>query len=118
MNFQIKRSKWLRGQRAKSVLLDVNGNQCCLGALASACGIASENIFDIQEPENISLLFEDLPKDYSFLVYNAIENLIFNTDTAYNLMQINDDSRTSDTEKEAKITEILRIQKINVEFVD
>jgi hypothetical protein len=140
--FTIKRSKWARGGiNGKSALLNNQGNMCCLGHYAKACGFSNNDIDSLSGPV-------DLYRDKSCSIGKAwsanyignnleiiawktkllendvsLDGVIYklNSGNAWDLMEINDRDRCEfDNESDREKELIKRFKKIGikVKFVD
>lgn len=50
----VKRSKWVRGGRfGRSLLLNEDGNMCCLGFLGEACGVPTDQLGGVGMPQSV-----------------------------------------------------------------
>lgn len=111
----ISRSIWLRGgPEGESKLLRTTDNKmCCLGIYLEACGIAKDQLEDVETPANMDpgqeipvwLLEDDLDPDDSSPV-------------ARELMMVNDDSNVSEEKREDFIASEFEKQGIKVTFTD
>lgn len=112
--FEIERSKWSRGKGndVYNYLLDAEGKMCCLGFYALACGFSTNEIQDIESPEQVSRCNWD-----TFLVSKGFRT-DKQTEDAATLMATNDSSKISDEERESIITDIFKKHNIDVTFKD
>jgi len=131
MKLVIKRNKWVNGSneddpRGSAELLNSEGNMCCLGFFAKACGFKSKEIKNMCTPGS---LYND--RTYSdqaergFL--KKIEKTPFkelltkdgrNSRLANSLIDINDSSTMKNETREKKITEKLTKIGVKVTFLD
>lgn len=55
MPLQIERSRWVRGDKGGlSLMRNDQGNMCCLGFLALACGYSPAELDDVADPESVA----------------------------------------------------------------
>jgi hypothetical protein len=85
----IKRSKWLRGERAMRSYLHREPDQkkCCLGFLAEQCGIEVRLLANHHTLSEITPLMQELPSAMDFLL---TKDRSTDSDVANELMTIND----------------------------
>jgi hypothetical protein len=124
-SFEISRATWYRGKGdANSLLLNAEGNKCCLGFYAKACGFEDEQITHAPTPcqiKNISSIKADdvwrtilLKPNKNSLSYKAISD----SDIGNLLMTVNDDIYIGDAERETRIINIFATHGIEVMFKD
>lgn len=119
MKFTLTKSKWLRGNGNDSVLLDCNGQQCCVGQLLSQCGLDDTDLLDVGTGEYLST---DVPGDVNWLLVTNDDpdgswGLSDSPDASL-LYGINDDAETTDDEKIEKLRPILAKHGIELEVVE
>lgn len=122
--FVVKRSGWVRGNiGGYSSLLNDQHNKCCLGFLALACGAEKEDIRD----KSYWGLVPKLKKHpiYSFLVESdrfpgSFPGSFYGKETYLGkaIVSINDDSEITESDREAKLTELFAEMNIKVIFED
>lgn len=95
--FVIDRRTWLRGGVPSAMLHD-DGGKCCLGFFGESCGYTKLSLYDRLRPADVTA---DVRDDFGWLVDN-----LQNSEAAKKLMDINDDKRITDTDREAQLTEI------------
>lgn len=113
LTFTIKRSTWSRGINGSQLLY--RGNQCCMGFLASACGIANTQLenrarFYFLTPQDRNLLPEELRPIIrnAELMENPLASAFYTTN----------DGIMPEDDREKRITQMLREIDIDVTFVD
>lgn len=92
----IVKSKWLRGT-GKGLLLDKNGNMCCLGFLAKSCGYLNSQLIDNGSPEDL-IIFKSSIKD--LVKYNEERDYHRDNSLCGELIVTNDNSKINDTERQ------------------
>ena len=117
MKFTVHRNNWLRGYGVNSSLLDRNGDRCCLGFLAQACGYQDSELRDKACLEDLSSLdrFVKLPPG---LITEESSDYFRDSDIAKKLMEINDTGMLPETVREQQLTKTFNSLNIEVEFVD
>lgn len=89
----IPRNRWARGRGLASYMLHpTNGSQCCLGHLMSQLGWPDDE-----------LRGRSIPKDVEDL--SNLSNPLTGSTWACTAMDINDDGKISDAEREAELIE-------------
>jgi hypothetical protein len=120
----IDRKKWVRGDiGGESRLLNKQGNMCCLGFACKALGFRESAIDDITSPESLTamvykpaLRIEKLGKLIGSRVYEKTV-LIENSEDCQSAMNINDDDKISEEDREAQLKPILKKLGFSVKFV-
>jgi hypothetical protein len=118
MKFTIDRAKWFRGQGSDaSALLRANGQRCCLGFYAQACGLTDNQIMDKTAPNHVGLIGKD--EWDNILLTNSFPNQSWmqHSKDARDLIIVNDSMHVSGADREKRITEIFSKKGIEVEFV-
>lgn len=117
MKFTVQRSKWIRGANDKvatSMLLDSQGNMCCLGFLGEACGIPREQLLAVGTPELVHSSYRNRwPAGILRSAGHdsgATKMIIINNDSNSNLM--------SDAAREARLIAQFAALEIEINFVD
>jgi len=103
--FVVQRSKWLRGGKPHTFLLDGNGHMCCLGFVAAQCGVADNALRGVGAPRDIEV--EDVYRQLQGVLIRQLATRVTDwTDSALadEAMTINDDSALTDAEREAQLT--------------
>jgi hypothetical protein len=119
--FTIDRAKWYRGKGPKeSCLLNDEGQMCCLGFFAKACGIEDDKIQGKACPPEVHY-GGDCDDWESVLIrgersstFGVVDDMSF---TAHSLMITNDYMHHSDQVKEEKIIKEFAYYGITVKFV-
>lgn len=102
----VNRPDWGRGSEGK--MLDIKTSKmCCLGFLARAIGFTEEDIAGTAEPRDVSCKFPTL--------IGGDSDRQGHTLTCNNLMHWNDNAKTEDPEREAKLTKLGA--RIGIKFV-
>jgi hypothetical protein len=110
-SFTVDRSKWRRG-KPDSALLGLDGNRCCLGFLAQACGIQDDEMQGEPCPSDVvSGLWPE------FLLRNNGARCV-DSSVGKELMDINDSHILSEEEREHFLVEKLSAYGIDVTFID
>lgn len=116
--FTVYRDRWLRGDEADggSALLNGVGKQCCLGFLASACGIQNKFLLNARVLSGLRVIdASQLPIELRPVPSGVVMG---ETDIARNLYQVNDTRSITETRRELIITDIFRNLGIEVIFKD
>lgn len=105
----IDRSKWARrtvgSNKGISLLINKQGNMCCLGFLGLTCEIPESALFEKVSPAELVELNEK-----EGIKYPA------NVDW-HKFISINDDRYTTDAEKEAKLIKLAQDNGFEFQFV-
>ena len=119
--FTIDRSKWLphEMQNGYSALrtvetADCKTRMCCLGIYLEACDVSTHDMIDVGLPAEILDKYK-VPKGLKWLLENNYNYGDTSAD-ALNLAEINDDSTLTLEERETKIKEIFKKNKVKVTF--
>lgn len=113
----IDRREWARGPNSKGELLDANGQKCCLGFHAIACGRKESDIEAQALPSDIASLLRQKDKSFHWLLA-AIEGPVFNENAEGVLAGINDDGQIIDDKRERKLQDaFMNFGGITVKFV-
>lgn len=122
--FTVKRSQWYRGSGpGRSRLLiensarDEEPSMCCLGFAALACGYSALDILDVASPARIYDPELDAPRGFFGYLVEADASEI-NTDLAQYLMEINDERKLSEIERECRLTILFASIGVEVTFED
>jgi hypothetical protein len=111
--FVIKRSEWHRGGKESlgtCQLLNEQGNKCCLGFYALACGLEENQIKDVFYYTSCKV--EPFIKD-------VIPNELWKDANNRNMFpRVNDDKKISDKEREVKLTKMFADIGVEVLFED
>jgi|SRR5580698_3376967 hypothetical protein len=127
--FVVKRKTWYRGKGSEnSCLLNDAGRMCCLGFYAEACGLDRKTIRDLSSPRDavqITQQGETTSKDgdivcrKSNVVWSTklVSNVyMINIPTCNTMMEVNDNKKLSDEERETKLTALFKRLGIKVKF--
>ncbi len=125
MKLVIKRSEWARGsvkdtERVANLLYaKQDGTRCCLGFLGNACGYTDQELQGYGLPSDVVNDAGLYNKWGRFLLHGCDENNR-RTDSLIvdDLIEINDDTNITESEREADIAEIFAKHGVEVEFVD
>jgi len=113
MKLVIDRKTWYRGKGSKdSRLLNNEGQKCCLGFLATACGIEDEKIFNTSKCDFLD--FEDVEK----FPRTICDKLGYDTALTMSLYEINDSYYFDNIQREKLLTEQFVEAGIEVEFIN
>jgi hypothetical protein len=120
-HFTITRERWLRGDAPDgklSYLRDREGDQCCLGFYASACGISDEVLLERTSPDEVGGPGEaDIPHQMQWLVTkDALGEGRVSSDACDELMWLNDKPFFDPVARELAIAKAFAAQGITVEF--
>ncbi len=104
---EISRAKWLRGDEDASMLLDREGNMCCLGFAARTCGFSRTAIYDQATPDALT---PKTPQQWEYFLRLTVPSLSriggWNNDAAYALIDANDNPNFTAKEREKRIKEL------------
>jgi len=113
----IQRSKWLRGAKDGSCLLNDEGRMCCLGFSARYnFKWAKDDILGVATPDGYSKKRE-IYKDCS-LLKESKSGLIVDSEFASSAININDSSLIRGKIREQKLIKLFKENGINLKFVD
>lgn len=112
MKLVIDRKKWGRGELFGMLLNDA-GKMCCLGFLGLACGLPENVIRDVAMPANVFGKSAKRNNDKWAKMINRGDD---STRLAKSLAVINDNTNTSDKQKERKITQKFKTIGVDVKF--
>ena len=132
-SFTVKRSRWVNGSNnnsagnctaGDSLLLNKEGNMCCLGFLAKSCGLSDKTIKDHGGPD--SLLDTISPRLKKKALKTPLAKLAevhngddyFNTEICDQLITTNDTNSIDSKKREAELKKQFAKIKVNVKFVD
>jgi len=121
--FTVKRKYWLRGEGSDNsfLLRDAEQNEdmlmCCLGFGALACGYQEEDIIGAANPND---MVDYRPLGFFQQITEEIHELqeYKPNQKGIDLMATNDAESLSDTEREAKLTELFASIDVEVTFED
>jgi len=90
--------------------------QCCLGFFCAQSGI--NKLADTADPSDLTDYYkvETLLARIPELVYPPLFDTLYNTPLANDAIEINDDSRLSNEEREEALTALFKENGIDVEF--
>lgn len=121
-NLIINRKIWGRGcgENKGKLLTHDRKAQCCLGIYLSACGLTKKELrslacpMDIKEkiPEEAQWLLEKVPEEAQWLLDGCRDSKI-----ASDLMETNDRTDFSESEREKRIKDLFKAVGINVKFI-
>ncbi len=117
----VERSKWLRGEgwEKSKLLRSKDGKMCCLGFACLAMGATTVQISDMNSPTmacNMGGVLE-LPM-LTMVGADHPSRRLVNKAPVDEAMMVNDERFTSESAREAKLTELLAQVDIDLEFVD
>jgi len=122
--FEIRKSKWLRGEGNSCLLREEDGKMCCVGILGKALGVPKKFLLEIPTADDISPSRSDgsykpHSKWPSWLYkHNETDGVASATQDAGFLYNVNDDLDTTDEYKQKRITTIFKRHGIDVKFID
>lgn len=122
MKLTIIRSRWLRGNPHSSFLRDSLGRQCCMGFLASACGIDSRSLegqsyFSELEEDEWAKLPEKL-RPIPATDSTETHRRMLDTTLAQGIYKKNDSYAITHEQREEDLTILLKNVGIEVTFAD
>lgn len=143
-SFTIDRSKWVRGGKGgEACMLNKQGNMCCLGFYAKACGLTDDQLVSKNLPDDVvydsfldkghlnkAWLANYQQKDTEIVEWKSklfkIENspygfefdkkIAINTSICEKLADINDDVTLSESEREEKLISSFQKMDVKVKF--
>lgn len=116
MEFTVKRSTWIRGQGVHgSLLLRDDGKQCCLGFLASACGIEDTLMLGISVPE---VLPESSIHKFVSSYFQDLDHSVSRSHVGDLILQTNDAEKINDEIREKELTMLFKALGVTIKFVD
>ena len=110
----VKRSKWLRGNPVRSVLLNESGRMCCLGFACLAAGVPKTAIEEVEMPAGID---RELPPSLDKLIREDYGRG-YDTPISTQLAATNDSFTLQPKEREAQIKALGVKAGIDFSFVD
>lgn len=114
MKFVISRSKWLRGSKKNSVLLDNTGKMCCLGFYATSLGVSEADIAGKATPESAyTVEWPEWVRTYAC----SSDRRSFDSDSILEIIDTNDSPDLTDSQRERRLTRHFARQGIKVRFV-
>lgn len=123
MNFIVEKSKWLRniGNKLNYVAVlctEKGGRMCCLGFCAIQSGVPEDSLIRVPLPGDIYEC-QKYPKMRYFV--KKIMNLsveVSDSRLSFLASEINDDAKTTDDQKIAKLKSLFKKYRHTIEFVD
>jgi hypothetical protein len=116
----IRRKKWLRGTPSSS-MCNKSGAKCCLGFIASACGIDREDILEKADPADVvrDLLSngKSVPDEFMHLI-NVSKHGVFNSKQVANAIELNDEIGYTPKKREKELKKLLNKIGYDVTFTD
>lgn len=124
MKFKVDRSRWVNGSnrisRGESLLLNRQGNMCCLGFCMLQLGAKDAQIKNAITPASIFRL--DIPekitekiKSEGFIEYKIRAK---NSELAIDAVEINDSSDLDKNEREEALAKLFKKHGHEIEFYD
>lgn len=119
-SFTVDRAKWARGGRGGNPgLLNDAGNMCCLGHISKQCGAKLNTFYGM--PEDLAIDVHSKPyallKDFLISIDVTARRDFYNNDLAGKAAIINDSRKTSDKQREAKLTKLFAKAGYKLKFV-
>jgi len=122
MKFIIDRTKWLRGEGYKQsrLLRPSDGKQCCLGQIGRQCGLSVRSIKDQIGPSDAVQKFHSTRMKWPepLRPTPAIGGISCDPDLSRTMMLVNDDTDISDSEREARLIDLAKVEHIELEFIN
>lgn len=126
MLLTIDRQTWYRGYDGAKLLTGTTGRRCCLGFLGQACGIPDQLMLDKAYPTHSECIGQFADSPAKFLVDGTTklgavppqEMLRAGLYGYEPFTAINDDPELTDTDREAKLTELFAQHDIQVTFIN
>ena len=114
----VKRSKWLRGNPVRSVLLNESGRMCCLGFAGLKAGLSKADIWGLGAPSEVSAEAAGILQHSTMRgLCRADFNFSVNTRTCNALMKTNDKPNVPLPTRESKLRELGKKVGIRFTFV-
>jgi len=106
--FVVDRSTWNNGRHGKGLaeLLNKKGYRCCLGFVASQCGVSDEKLLKVLQPKYLKAWIRPLT-DLHFK----------ETELSKIAMDINDSPSLNDDQREFRLKELFAEHGYSIEFV-
>jgi hypothetical protein len=114
--FTVDRSKWLRGCAGQSMLLDREGNMCCLGFVSAQCGVPADALINNPAPWHLLQRGHDDAADPIRGIL-LLEDVGIETDLANAAMNINDCYYDADAEREPALARLFANHGYELEFI-
>jgi hypothetical protein len=126
MKFIVDRRMWYRGQgEEQSRLLTQDGQRCCIGFVASQCGVPDEQLLDTSAIHQSIGIKDFDPKRISFKYREALPVWMSNSDTAdfassllHEAYFVNDKRTISDEDREQRLQAIFAKNGDQIEFIN
>lgn len=107
----IDRARWAcGGKNGEPMLLNRDGNMCCLGFLGAVCGIPLEEMDGRGSPADVRKYADRYPQDIR-------PDQFADSDFASILMDFNDSPNLPNSGREQSITEMMSSVNVSVEFI-
>lgn len=114
----IDRSKWLNTRTryilGASMMLDAQGNRCCLGFIAKAEGVEDDKLLNVLTPGGVGLVINNLTESVIGCLSKSGKR--YNSDKAKYAMELNDHNGMT-TEGRERALQVLFADLYELEFV-
>jgi len=116
-DFVIDRSTWERGTGGAQLLRESDRRlQCCIGLYLTACGMPDDALLDQAQPEDVG---DEIPEGAAWLIRESLASDGWaDSCAAGQLIEVNDDPKIEDKEREVYIADVFDQHGIRVSFVD
>lgn len=99
------------------LMLNEEGYMCCLGQFALQSGVDETKLLGQHSPSSVSHSLDE-PYDHLFVCTNEIYGWTDDTPLSSQLMKVNDDEKTTPSEKVSHLRRILSKHNIKLNVVD
>ena len=125
MKFTVDRAKWRCGNhgdkkrgKGPTELLNDGGYRCCLGFVSSQCGIADEHMVYVGEPCSLPVrIAKSLDDILVRIAGDDDDETVFNSSLSRDAMDINDNAKIGQDERESRLTKLFAKHGHELEFV-
>lgn len=111
--FVVQRSKWLRGTKKFTKILNDKGERDCIGFLLRACGFADDQIMGLDEPIDVVRKHGWNTRLITWSGNGFYQNAYCDT-----IIRTNDCTDMTNVEREQTLKDLFKMVDIEVEFVD
>jgi hypothetical protein len=111
--FVVQRSKWLRGLPLNGTLLNANGGRCCLGFVASQCGVSDEALLNHTVPYALP---REARSALAGLLLVDVKDRRKHTKLTMAAVVLNDSCSFTDDEREAQLSDLFAAHGYTLRF--
>lgn len=111
--FTIIRSKWSKGLKAKTKILDDFGNRDCLGFYMQACSFEDKDLVNVDEPIDMIKNHEWFTKLLEWHGMSCIQSPV-----CFQIIEANDHPTMEQNYREQRLKDLFASIDITVNFID